>query len=89
MSHSVREKQKLMNRLRRVRGQMDAIERALDDELGCDKVVHMIARYRGAINGMLAEVIEVHVRTHLVDREKDLGVFKEVAIDHVVEVAHN
>jgi DNA-binding FrmR family transcriptional regulator len=87
--HKVREKQKLVNRVRRIRGQVEAIERALDDDLGCEKVMHLIAACRGAMNGLLAEVIEDHVRAHLVDREKDPGALKEDAIDQLVEVVHS
>ena len=89
MSHTVREKQKLMNRVRRIRGQVEAIERALDDELGCEKVMHLIAGCRGAVNGLLAEVIEDHVRTHLVDRERDPDALKEDAVEQLVDVVHS
>src|ERR1700745_4048778 len=70
MTHTVREKQKLMARVRRIRGQVEAIERALDGEAGCEQVMHLIAGVRGAIAGLMAEVVEDHVRTHLVDAEK-------------------
>lgn len=69
MSHTVREKQKLLNRVRRIRGQVEAIERALEAEAGCGQVMHLIAACRGATNGLLAEVLEDHVRTHLAVRE--------------------
>jgi len=89
MSHTVREKQKLMNRVRRIRGQVEAIERALDDELGCEKVMHLIAGCRGAVNGLLVEVIEDHVRTHLVDREKAPGALGEDAVEQLIDVVHS
>jgi DNA-binding FrmR family transcriptional regulator len=86
MSHTIREKQKMMNRVRRIRGQVDAIERALEGELGCDKIMHLIAGCRGAINGLLAEVVEDHVRTHLVAAP---GAAEEDAVDQLVEVFHS
>jgi DNA-binding FrmR family transcriptional regulator len=70
MTHTVREKQKLLARVRRIRGQVEAIERALDGEAGCEQVMHLIAGVRGAMAGLMAEVVEDHVRTHLVDAEK-------------------
>ena len=70
MTHTVREKQKLLARVRRIRGQVEAIERALDDEAGCEKVMQLIAGARGAMAGLMAEVVEDHVRTHLVDSER-------------------
>jgi FrmR/RcnR family transcriptional regulator, repressor of frmRAB operon len=89
MSHTIREKQKLLNRVRRIRGQVEAIERALGDEAGCEKVMHLIAGCRGAMNGLLAEVVEDHVRTHLVDREQDPGALKQDAVDQLIEVVHS
>jgi DNA-binding FrmR family transcriptional regulator len=67
VSHTIREKKKLINRVRRVAGQIEAIERALDDEKGCATVLHLIAAARGAINGLMSEVIEDHIRMHVID----------------------
>ena len=69
MSHTIREKQKLLNRVRRIKGQLDAIERALEDERGCADVLQQITSCRGAMNGLLAVVVEDHIRTHLVDAD--------------------
>jgi DNA-binding FrmR family transcriptional regulator len=65
MAHTVREKTKLLARVRRIRGQVEAIERALESEVGCGDVLQVIASVRGAINGLMAEVIEDHVRCHV------------------------
>ena len=71
MSHTKKEKAKLLNRVRRVRGQIEAVERTLEDEAGCATVLHLIVAVRGAINGLMAEVIEDHIRLHVVDPAKD------------------
>jgi FrmR/RcnR family transcriptional regulator, repressor of rcnA expression len=68
LTHTIREKSKLLNRVRRIRGQIEAVERALDQEIGCSDVLQLIAGARGAINGLMGEVIEDHVRAHLLDR---------------------
>ena len=65
MSHTVREKAKLLARVRRIRGQVEALERALAAEKGCAEVLHQIAAVRGAMNGLMAEVIEDHIHTHI------------------------
>ncbi len=70
MSHTKSEKVKLLNRVRRVRGQIEAIERALESEQGCAAILHLIVAARGAINGLMAEVIEDHIRLHVVDPAK-------------------
>ncbi len=65
MTHTLREKTKLLARVRRIRGQVEAIERALEAEIGCSDVLQVIASVRGAVNGLMAEVIEDHVRYHV------------------------
>jgi DNA-binding FrmR family transcriptional regulator len=71
MSHTKSEKAKLMNRIRRVRGQLEAVERAIEGEESCAAVLHLIVAARGAINGLMSEVIEDHIRLHVIDPPKD------------------
>jgi DNA-binding FrmR family transcriptional regulator len=71
MSHTKSEKAKLLARVRRVRGQIEAVERALEDEKGCASVLHLIVAARGGMNGLMTEVIEDHIRLHVVDPAKD------------------
>jgi DNA-binding FrmR family transcriptional regulator len=66
MSHSVHEKQKLLNRVRRLRGQVDAIERALESDDSCSRIMRLLTAARGAMNGMMAEVVEDHIQLHMV-----------------------
>ena len=63
MSHTKIEKAKLLDRVRRMRGQIEAVERALEGEKGCATVMHLIVAARGAMNGLMTEVIEDHIRT--------------------------
>ena len=86
MSHTIHEKQKLLARTRRIRGQVEAIERALDGEAGCDKVMHLIAAARGAMAGLMAEVVEEHVRIHLVDEQKHPGALDREAAEQLLDV---
>ncbi len=89
MTHTVREMQKLLARIRRIRGQVEAIERALDGEAGCERVMHLIAAARGAIAGLMAEVVEDHVRTHLVNAETEPNALKTEAVEQLLEVIRN
>jgi len=84
--HTLRERQKLLARVRRIRGQVDAIERALEDGTGCDQVMHMIAGARGAMAGLMVEVVEDHVRSHLVDGEKHPDALDADAVGQLVDV---
>jgi DNA-binding FrmR family transcriptional regulator len=67
MSHTIISKPKLLARVRRIRGQVEAVERALEAEVGCADVLMLVASVRGAINGLTAELMEEHIRHHVVD----------------------
>jgi DNA-binding FrmR family transcriptional regulator len=71
MSHTIAEKIKLLNRVRRVRGQVEQLERAIENEKSCAAILHLVVGARGAINGLMPEVIEDHIRLHVVDPAKD------------------
>ena len=85
MGHTVREKEKLLNRVRRVRGQVEALERAIDEEKGCAEVLHLIVAARGAMNSLMAEVIEDHIREHVVDPDHERGSRAEGA-EELIEI---
>ena len=86
MTHTIRDKHKLVARVRRIRGQVEAIERALDTEAGCEHVMHLIAGSRGAMAGLMAEVVEDHVRTHLVDATKHPHALNTEAAEQLLDV---
>lgn len=62
MPHSPEEKRKVLARVRRIRGQCDALERALEAGADCAPVLQQIAAIRGAMNGLMSEVMEAHIR---------------------------
>ncbi len=68
--HTIKEKAKLIARVRRIKGQADALERALEAELGCADILMLVASMRGAINGLTAEVMEDHIRHHIIDPDQ-------------------
>jgi DNA-binding FrmR family transcriptional regulator len=67
MAHTTRDKHKLLNRVRRIKGQVEGIEKALEAEKDCFLVLQTIAACRGALNGLMAEVLEGHIRFHVLD----------------------
>jgi DNA-binding FrmR family transcriptional regulator len=73
MSHTIKNKSKLIGRVRRIKGQIEAVERALESELGCADVLMLVASVRGAVNGLTAELLEDHIRHHVIDpaQERD------------------
>ena len=62
MPHSPAEKAKALARVRRIRGQLDALERALDTGGDCAPVLQQLAAVRGAVNGLMSAVLESHLR---------------------------
>jgi DNA-binding FrmR family transcriptional regulator len=71
MAHTVEEQKRLLNRARRIRGQVEVVVRALEEESECSETLHAISVCRGALDSLMAEVIEGHIRFHVLDRERD------------------
>ncbi|WP_151638616.1 MULTISPECIES: metal/formaldehyde-sensitive transcriptional repressor [Noviherbaspirillum] len=86
MAHTSREKTKLLNRVRRIRGQIEAVERALEGEAGCSEVLQLLAATRGAMNGLMAEVIEDHIREHVASPAIESDAERAKGADELVEV---
>lgn len=71
MAHTIKDKKALLTRVRRIKGQSEALERAIDQEVECNAVLQQIAAIRGAVNGLMAEVLTGHIREHLGPKSKD------------------
>lgn len=65
MAHTIHAKKQLLTRVRRIKGQTEALEKALNDEKECSAVLQQIAAIRGAVNGLMNEVLEGYIREHL------------------------
>ncbi|MFP5227971.1 MAG: metal/formaldehyde-sensitive transcriptional repressor [Acidobacteriota bacterium] len=76
-----REQQKLVARVRRIRGQVDAIERSLTQKEHCADVLMLLANIRGGINSLMAEVLEDHIRLHMMSDKKSSAPSTELAED--------
>ncbi len=84
--HTVRERKKLLSRVRRIRGQMDAVERAIEADRGCFEVLQTLAAARGALNGLVAEIVEDHVRFHVMDPHVKSTSKQARAAEELIEV---
>ena len=65
MPHTIKSKKQLLTRVRRIKGQAEALEKVLVQETECAAVLQKIAAIRGAVNGLMAEVLQGHLREHL------------------------
>jgi DNA-binding FrmR family transcriptional regulator len=81
MDHLDKEKRKLVARIKRIRGQVDSIERSLSSNDNCADVLMLLATVRGGINSLMAEVLEDHIRLHLLSPEKPTAEPQELAED--------
>jgi DNA-binding FrmR family transcriptional regulator len=84
--HTVPDKQKLVLRVRRIRGQIEAIERALVNELDCSELLQLITAARGAMNGLMAELLEDHVRFHILDAKKKPSLEQSSAAEDLIGI---
>ena len=69
MSHISRNRSKLLGRIRRISGQVTALEHAVANETDCAKLLVQIAAVRGAVQGLMIEVLDDHLREHLAAEE--------------------
>ena len=84
MAHTVDEKKKLLNRVRRIMGQVAVIEKALDQEAECSDILHNISACRGAMDALMAEVIEGHIRYHVLGEDGSATDEQARAADYLV-----
>lgn len=84
MAHTIYEKQKLLNRVRRLKGQVAAVEKALDLDAECSEVLHNISACRGAMDALMAEVIEGHIRFHVLGRNERASAAQTKAADDLI-----
>lgn len=88
MSHVEKEKKKLLNRLKRLKGQIEALERAIEEDRECSRVLQQATSCRGALDGFIAEVIEDHIREHMIDPATSRDDPRTVAAEELVEIVH-
>lgn len=82
MSHLSKEKLDLVNRTKKVIGQLESVLRGLNEDEQCADVLQRLAAARGAINSLMAELLEDHVRNHMPRNSKSA----EEAAEDVIEI---
>ncbi|HUE56161.1 MAG TPA: metal/formaldehyde-sensitive transcriptional repressor [Candidatus Udaeobacter sp.] len=86
MAHTVRDKEKLLVRVRRIRGQVEAVERALREEQECTDVLQLVAACRGALNGLMAELVEGHIWFHVLDPNRLKDSPQATAAEELIDI---
>ena len=88
MAHSIQDKSRLLQRVRRLRGQVEAIERALEKNADCSRVMQLTVSARGAANGLMAQLLEDHIRVHVSDPTRDRDRERARGAKHLIDVVH-
>jgi FrmR/RcnR family transcriptional regulator, repressor of frmRAB operon len=86
MAHTSRDKEKLLIRVRRIRGQVEAIERALGGEHECSEVLQLVAACRGALNSLMAELVEWHIWFHVLDPNRSKDSAQAAAAEELIDI---
>jgi DNA-binding FrmR family transcriptional regulator len=81
ISQTAKEKQKLLFRIKRIRGQFAAVERALDAGDECADILMLLAAIRGGVNGLIGEILEDHIRLHMMNPEQKMDSPDELGED--------
>ena len=84
--HTARDKKKLVTRIRRLRGQLDAVERALEDEKDCAAIMNTVAAVRGGLTALMAELVADHVRFHILGPEHRPSASQRDAGEELIDV---
>ena len=86
MSHTVKDKRELLLRAKRIQGQVEALVRALTEERDCSEVLQVMSAARGAMNSLMAELLEGHIRSHVLDGKQKPTSKQLVAADEVIDI---
>lgn len=84
MSHTTHQKKKLVARVSRLRGQLEAVERALEAERPCGEILQLLASVRGALTGLTGEVLDDHLHEHVLHAADEKA--RAEAVEEISEV---
>jgi DNA-binding FrmR family transcriptional regulator len=86
MAHTTKDRKKLLLRVRRIRGQVESLERALSEDHECFAILQLVAACRGALNGLMAELVEGHVRFHVLAPNSGKASAQAAAAEELIEI---
>jgi len=89
MAHTIRDKTKLLHRVRRIRGQLNAVEKSLLAERDCSTILLTVAACRGAMDSLMAEIIEGHIQLHILDPEHKPTAKQKKAANEIISVVRH
>ncbi len=84
MSHTIKQKDDLLLRAKRIQGQVEALVRALEEERDCSEVLQIMSAARGAMNSLMAQMLEGHIRSHVLNGKRKPTSGQVTAADEVI-----
>jgi len=84
MSHTIKDKNELLLRAKRIQGQVEALVRALNEERDCSDVLQVMSAARGAMNSLMAELLEGHIKSHVLNGKHRPSAEQVAAADEVI-----
>jgi DNA-binding FrmR family transcriptional regulator len=86
MSHTIKDKHELVLRAKRIQGQVEALVRALTEERDCSEVLQVMSAARGAMNSLMAELLEGHIKSHVLNGKQKATAQQLVAANEVINM---
>jgi FrmR/RcnR family transcriptional regulator, repressor of frmRAB operon len=86
LGHTTHDKENLLLRAKRIQGQVEALVRALEEERDCSAILHVMSAARGAMNSLMAELLEGHIRSHVLNGKQKPTPAQRSAADDVIEM---
>ena len=86
MSHTIENKRALVLRAKRIQGQVEALVRSLTEEKECSEILQLMSAARGAMNSLMAELLEGHIRSHVIDPKRKPNPAQAAAADEVINM---
>jgi DNA-binding FrmR family transcriptional regulator len=86
MSHTIKDKRQLLLRAKRIQGQVDALVRALSEERDCSEVLQLMSAARGAMNSLMSELLEGHIRSHVLNGKQRPTSQQLTAAEEVIDM---
>jgi DNA-binding FrmR family transcriptional regulator len=86
MAHTSLNKKKLQARIKRLQGQLTAVAQALTDDKDCNLILQTLAACRGAFTGLTADILEDHIRAHIIPEKGKWNKKNETAVQETIDV---
>jgi DNA-binding FrmR family transcriptional regulator len=86
MAHVLNEKGKVLTRVKRIQGQLASVAQSLEEGKDCGYVLQTLAACRGALTGLTVDILEDHIREHVVPSKRKWTGDNDEAVQETLQV---